>query len=243
MTVQIDVTIEELSLNVGPRNFQSRLYYPDRPGLAGAVLIAPPHPYLGGNIDNNVLKDLGSALAAEGFAVLTYNLPGVGKSSPRAQPEFSRDDFWSDPQLGPDAERDARDYICLMDALQKITGVEAEPCAAVGYSYGAAIALMAAQSEAFSCLTLISPPLPQIAGGLWERATDPTLLLFAEDDIAAESSCIQDIKDRDLSQLTVETIQGADHFYIDRLQDVSRMVIEFFSKPQAKAVVQSNEAC
>ena len=61
-------------------NIEGRYHIPSTQSYP-AVLILPPDPTYGGNIDNNVVVAIENAFADCGFATLTFNYRGVGNSA------------------------------------------------------------------------------------------------------------------------------------------------------------------
>ena len=55
------------------------LVYPDAAATC-ATLVAGPHPFLGGDMRNNVVSVLAKTLASEGSVTLAFNYGGVGGS-------------------------------------------------------------------------------------------------------------------------------------------------------------------
>jgi len=61
----------------------------------GAVVIAGPHPLLGGNMRNNVVRCLGDGLAEMGFLTLRFDYRGVGRSrGPQGDVTRHLAEFW-----------------------------------------------------------------------------------------------------------------------------------------------------
>ena len=69
------LVVESVRFAAGPYRLEGELAYAERPPAAGAVVLAGPHPLLGGNMDNNVVRGLGDGLARRGFADAALQLP------------------------------------------------------------------------------------------------------------------------------------------------------------------------
>jgi len=158
-----------------------------------AVAIAHPHPQYGGDMHNNVVDALYHALPAAGIAALRFNFRGVGGSQ--------------GVHDGGVAER--LDLAAAIDLAAQFTGEG--PLVAVGYSFGALVALGVTDVR-LSGWCAVAPPLamastPPIA------ATDhrPKRLLCAEHDQFTPASAAADLVG-DWSSTTIVTIPQADHF-------------------------------
>jgi alpha/beta superfamily hydrolase len=158
-----------------------------------AVAIAHPHPQYGGDMHNNVVDALYQALPAAGIATLRFNFRGVGAS------EGVHD--------GGDAER--LDLAAAIDLAAQFTGDG--PLVAVGYSFGARVALGVVDAR-LSGWCAVAPPLTMASTPLI-AATDhrPKRLLCAEHDQFTPAADAADLV-KDWSATTIVTIPQADHF-------------------------------
>lgn len=227
MTGPAAPTIERIAPRIGEIAYEARLHYPEASALRGGVAIAPPHPFLGGDFDNNVVLHLASELAAAGWAVLTYNLPGVGATPARSGGGPSREAFWEDPRFDEAARRDARDFAALAGWLAATTGLEPGSLHAAGYSYGAGLAMLAAETRRFAGLAMISAPLPQIPPSSLGRIPGDALMIFAEDDLSLGGRDPREFIPAGPEAPAIEILAGADHFFIDRLDALARRVVNY----------------
>lgn len=227
-TVQPPITVEEIRIAAGGLPYQARLHYGEG-RIRGAVILAPPHPFLGGNFDNNVLHFLAGQFAAQGLAALTYNLPGVGETPARPGSASARARFWSSEALGADAEADAADFRSLADRLRGMAGVSSASIIAGGYSYGGAVAALAARGASFGGLFLVSPPLDELEPGVIASAGAPVRVILAENELAATPEAVLRVRDAGAADLTVVRIAEADHFFLDHLEHLALEVGKFIT--------------
>jgi alpha/beta superfamily hydrolase len=68
-----DVVVETVRFTAGAHRLEGELVYPEEQRPARAVVLAGPHPLLGGNMHNNVVRALGDGLARLGAATLRFN--------------------------------------------------------------------------------------------------------------------------------------------------------------------------
>src|SRR5208283_5387543 len=74
------LVVERVQFPSGAYRLEGELAYSDLLPPNGAAVIAGPHPLLGGNMHNNVVRCLGDGLAEHGLATLRFNYRGVGGS-------------------------------------------------------------------------------------------------------------------------------------------------------------------
>lgn len=222
------LTIETMMIAMGDVRYEARLHYGDTTRPGRAAVIAPPHPFLGGNFDNNVVKALAGGLARAGIATLTYNLPGVGKSTARTSSAPQRETFWESNLSGEELGRDAWDYLRLRDYLLDLTQLEGADFIAAGYSYGGAVVWQAAGLGRIDALALISPPQALLEGLKSEERPGRALCIFAEDDLAFEGRGPAVVEGMARAVLGVHLLEGADHFFRDHLDAVCTKVLEHF---------------
>jgi uncharacterized protein len=173
-----------------------------------AVAIAHPHPQYGGDMHNNVVDALYRALPAAGIAALRFNFRGVGGS----QGEHD----------GGDAER--LDLAAAIELAAQFTGDG--PLVAVGYSFGANVALQVVDPR-LSGWCVVAPPIamapsPPIASSDHR----PKRLLCAEHDQYTNAAAATELV-RDWASTSVVTIPQADHFLRVGTAFVAEQCIEF----------------
>src|ERR1700722_18050193 len=75
------IVTETVRFDAGPFRLEGELVYPESAAPRGAVVIAGPHPLLGGDMHNNVVRGVADELAGRGLAALRFNYRGVGGST------------------------------------------------------------------------------------------------------------------------------------------------------------------
>jgi alpha/beta superfamily hydrolase len=205
-TVRID-TIDGLLL-------EADLAIPTSPWAAAVV--AHPHPLQGGDRFNPVVDALYSTFATNGIAALRFDFRGVGTS------EGSHD--------GGDAER--LDVAAALDAIEPWThpatsgGTLHGPLVAVGYSFGALVALEVAEPRVSGWIA-VAPPLPaQGRAPLAGADPRPKLVLspsfdqFCPPDVALQRTS-------SWNEVEVHPIEMADHFLVGRTAYVCDAALAF----------------
>jgi alpha/beta superfamily hydrolase len=73
-----DVVVEIVRFRAGEHLLEGELAYPEEGRPRGAVVLAGPHPLLGGSRHNNVIRALGDGLARRGLATLRFDYRARG---------------------------------------------------------------------------------------------------------------------------------------------------------------------
>lgn len=222
---------ESLKLDAGGLALEARLAYADWIDTpTTAVLICPPHPFLGGDMDNNVLTALSAALATQGFAVLRFNYRGIGGSETARDLAPDQREFWEHSTC-PRYEAEIReDCGHAHVALRRL--LPATPQASVvGYSFGCLPALEIAGRTQLAKLALISPPLTK-----WTidpahlELPFPRALFYAPGDFACPAERIEALHAAGSGARELHAFPDADHFFIGhetRLADaVTRFLVD-----------------
>jgi|GEM_PF-151459 len=204
-------------------------------------LIASPHPALGGSMVAPVVAELAWALTRAGHATLRFDYRGVGGS----QGELGR----VAGSLGASGallelatlEDERADFLAAADQLRASAGKVA-PAAlaeeaprpadgglcAIGYSFGAAVALSAAADPRIASLILIAPPSLLFNFSSLTRLQKPVLVLCAHHDPLCDRTALT----RSLGpHATLEVIAHADQSFRRGLTEVGRAAAAFLRAP------------
>src|SRR5579872_2866498 len=179
---------EDVRFRAGPYLLHGELAYPEEGRPPGAVVFAGPHPLLGGNMRNNVVRGLGDGLAGRGLLTLRFDYRGVGRSEgppvdvARHLAEFWRTshapgelDFWQDVQA-------AAEFVA-----QAAPGL---PLALVGYSFGCALLPHVRPPQGLAALALIAPTVAKHDYGPFRAVNAPLLVVASEDDFATDAGAL-----------------------------------------------------
>jgi alpha/beta superfamily hydrolase len=181
------------------------------PDAAGAV-IAPPHPLYGGSLESPVVAELAHACGSAGIASVRFNWRGVGASAGE--------------RSGEAADADA-DYAAALEHLaESVSG----PLLAAGYSFGAAAALRAgARSPRIRRLVLVAPPPTLLDESALAAFAGRVLLVAGGSDELAPASALEPLVEGE-PRRALEVIPEADHFFMDGLATLGRIVAEWLSR-------------
>ena len=87
---------EHVHFNSDGLKLEGVLSYDENILSPSLVLLCPPHPHLGGDMENNVIMELGNVLAENGFATLRFNYRGVGSSESKLGNVAEVYEYWEE---------------------------------------------------------------------------------------------------------------------------------------------------
>lgn len=220
-----DLTRETIYI-AGPRGrLAGELCYTDaRPDAA--VVIANPHPLMGGAINNNIVHYLALGLPHFGLPTLRFDYAGVGHSGGEpVDVAANMQQFWdngttpADPGMCDEAR-------CATAWLGQQLGL---PVMGAGYSFGA-YALGSAAADQLDAVAVISPTLTRHDFTTLNGSAIPVLVVYSDNDFATPAdetrAWVQSLGPRATGHL----ITGGDHFYHDQEQRVVDLCAAFFKE-------------
>ncbi len=194
------------------------------------VLLSPPHPFLGGDMQNNVITHLNSALAEEGYLVLSFNYRGIGNSESNRNLQVDQQAFW-DSSSCPEYESEM--YVDCQSALKWLQDQleRQQPVLAIGYSFGCLPTLKMTRAEdAIAGCLLISPPLNKWPVPIEDvQFKKPKGVFYSPGDFACDTNRLQMLFDGMSAPKALFEIENADHFFIKKEQRLGEQVISFLS--------------
>ena len=161
--------------------------------------IAAPHPALGGSMSSPVVAELAWALTRAGHPTLRFDYRGVGASRGASRHPAGA-------MRIADLHDEVADLHAICEHLIATTGMTS--VCAVGYSFGAAVALAAAQDARVGQLVLIAPPTALHDFGALAAVRKPTLVVCAHHDSFCHRGALPLP-----GGATLEIIPHADHFF------------------------------
>jgi alpha/beta superfamily hydrolase len=192
-------------------------------------VLASPHPAMGGSMTSPVIAELAWALTRAGHPTLRFDYRGVGASRGRSR-----------HRAGSMEIGDLQDEVAdLLSACDQLLATARMPRAcAVGYSFGAAVALSAAADPRIDRLVLIAPPTRLHDFSALESLGKPALVVCAHHDAYCDRSAL-----RLPAEGLLEVIPHTDHFFGRGLTDLGKHVAawlragrpEYVAAPDAAA--------
>jgi alpha/beta superfamily hydrolase len=216
----------ELSL-IGPAGRLEARYQPAKDKRAHAALLLHPHPQHGGTMNNKVVYTLFHAFTRNGFAALRFNFRGVGKSQ----------GSWGG------GEGELADAASALDWLQA-ANPEAESFWIGGFSFGAWIAmqLLARRPEIHGFIAA-APPVNLADFASLPRLPASGLIVQGEKDQIVPPDGVIALAERLQHQrdivITLRMIEGADHFFADKLDQLSGIVERYIASNRHKRAAKA----
>ena len=184
--------------------------------------IASPHPAVGGSMVSPVIAELAWALTRAGHATLRFNYRGVGSSR-----GVSRHPAGS-MKIG-DVVDEVADLYEIIDQL--LATNHAGTACAIGYSFGAKVALEAAQDPRISQVVLVAPPNKLADFSALDSLRKPLFVLCAHHDTWCDRSAL-----RLPGGAQLEVIPHSDHFFGRGLTEMGKAVATFLRGERSEFV-------
>ncbi len=184
------IVTEDVLFRAGSYQLHGELAYPEAGRARGAVVIAGPHPLLGGNLRNNVVRGIGDGLARHGLLTLRFDYRGAGRSEgPRLDVARHLAEFWRTSHVS--GEMDFwQDVQAAVDFVQQ--AVPGLPLALAGYSFGCALLPRVKPQQDLAALVLVAPTVAKHDFGSFRAVSTPLFVVASEDDFATDGQCLQD---------------------------------------------------
>lgn len=172
------------------------------------VVICHPHSLMGGSMYNNVVEVLQKAFSAENFSTLRFNFRGVGGST----------------GVYDEGRGEQEDIFAVCEYLKKHGMTK---LFLAGYSFGAWVGskVLEENKNPFASGICVSPPINYF-NFHWDSLNDKINLFICGD---CDQFCSLDILIPKAQKINspVETIRGADHFYLGKENELTDILREY----------------
>ena len=202
----------------GPEGRLEGRYQPGKTANAPIALILHPHPQYGGTMNNKVVYHLFHAFAQRGFATLRFNFRSVGRS----QGEFDN------------GTGELSDAASALDWLQTYNP-DAPSAWIAGFSFGAWIAMqLLMRRPEIRGFIAVAPPANMYDFSVLAPCPSSGLIVQGSaDDIVTPVSIqklVEKLKQQKAITIDHQTIDGANHFFEDRLDQLNGVVNGYLDK-------------
>ena len=185
---------------------------PQAAARLGAI-VCHPHPLYGGTMHTKVVFRAAKAAILLGVPVLRFNFRGVGKSE---------GDF--DHGVG---ERD--DLRAALDGLQ--SRLPRTPVCLMGFSFGSWVALaVGADDPRVSGLIGLGLPAASANFEFLCPVAKPKLIIQGTENVYGPRQKVRALFDRLHEPKRVHWVEGADHFFSERLEEVQDVIRSFLEE-------------
>ncbi len=163
------------------------------------LVLAHPHPLMGGDMDNKVILQLHRRAKSRGWGSVRFNFRGVGSST----------------GLHDQGEGETKDLLALLDWLRTEKDWPMSRTILCGYSFGAWVSSRASISQAdLGGLFLIAPPLKHATFPNLQETPFPKRIFAAAEDELVPLNLLESWASKLRAQEGVEIFEGADHFFV-----------------------------
>lgn len=230
---------EQVNFNSGGLQLEGVLSYDEHVPDPLTILLCPPHPHLGGDMENNVITALGKVLAENGFAALRFNYRGVGGSESQLADIAEVYEYWETILNNDDCSDAIADATAAVNYLQST--VDTKKMFIAGYSFGAIVAMMLSlENKNIRASASISAPFGRFDTSFLSDCKKPKLFICSDNDFA---TTLEEVEKGMLSisePKILDIMNDCDHFYIDKEIEIANKVLKFFklntsNKHQIKA--------
>lgn len=159
--MKTEITEESVEILSPSGTLEGVLAYPSNAMPNTVVLFLSPHPHLGGNMENNVVRHLGRGCAQLGHVTLRFNYHGVDRSTMPDTPHFSAREYWAEIEREQAYEKLLPDVRAASDMLQA-TISETRGMVVIGYSLGAVLAGLSSEIFPDATVIAIAPPIGRV---------------------------------------------------------------------------------
>jgi hypothetical protein len=173
------------------------------------ALVCHPHPLHGGTMQNKVVHMTARALQERGVATLRFNFRGVGAST----------GVFDDGQGETEDAYAAVDW--LSDRFPQASLIVA------GFSFGSYVAYRIASARVVERLYTIAPPIRRFDFDRYPVPPVPWLIIQGDHDELVEHATIVAWAQSVTPSPAMVTIEGAEHFFHGRLQELKGAVQDF----------------
>lgn len=226
MLTDIAVIQENVRIQGPGGMLEGLLAYPTE-RVSCSALIAGPHPFLGGDMGNNVVTALLNALASQGAVALAFNYGGVGGSEggPADWPAIMSA-FWKDGTFKEEHDW-ASDTGSAITALRQWCDL---PPLLIGYSFGCWTLVGNLRDSGAQAIVLISPNPRQHAFDPLSACPVPLLLIHSDNDFTCSVSQTIAWAESIREPKTRIQLSAGEHFFRGHEEEVTGTVLKFLRR-------------
>lgn len=220
---------EKVHFNSGKMRLEGVLNYEENMVAPLLALLCPPHPNLGGDMDNNVIVALAQELGKGGYVTLRFNYRGVGGSEGPFQTVAEKFRYWEGTFGEGDLEGPIEDTKSALSFLKAQAG--AQRVFIVGYSFGAVMGMkVGADDGAVTALAGIATPCGAYNLDCLAHCRKPKLFICSDSDFATSVEETKEVFKNFVEPKKLIVKSNVGHFYIGNEGEVAKEVLSFFNE-------------
>jgi len=197
---------KEIFFDSGPLKIQGLLE--ERSGEKG-VVVTHPHPLYGGDMYNHVVEAVCQAYKEREYTCLRFNFRGVGLSE-------------GEHDSGAGEQDD------VMAALDYLSALGKNEIDLAGYSFGAWVNAQGIDKyHQAKRMIMISPPVNAMDYSFLSYSPKIKLVISGSHDDIAGTKGIKEGMPIWNPEAILKIIEGADHFYGSKTDELKRLIVEF----------------
>lgn len=207
---------ERVEVPAGGARLPAVLAYPEAGRPATGMVVAGPHPFLGGQLENNVVAALARAGAGCGWLTLRFAYRSAGGGDLAAQ----LDRFWATGHAPRDGDL-VHDLRAAVDFARSLRPVA---CLA-GYSFGCWLVSRLVAEDGFDGAAVLAAPTVEQHdfSGMASRG-GPTLVIGSRNDFATTADSLAEQVGSWRPPAELELFDDAEHFFRGREDDLAGLV-------------------
>jgi len=202
----VDGIIEErVTITAPAGDLPGILAYPEEGRPIAGLLVAGPHPFLGGQLENNVVEALARAAAKHG----RFSLRFAYRRSEGEDLAEQMNSFWATGHAPQDEEllHDLRAALEFARETGPVTGIAA-------YSFSCWLTSRLVAEDGFSgSVALVAPTVEHHEFDTMCRWPGPKLVVGSADDFATSAGSLAGEVGRWHPPVELEMFDGAEHFF------------------------------
>lgn len=180
-----------------------------------AIVLYHPDPWMGGTMDSPVIRAIANGLDAVGIATLRFNYRGVGESTGKYE----------------EGRGEREDAYAAFQLLADWPDTDESKLGAVGYSFGATMAVLAAlEGTNAQGVVALSAPVGLLESEELKRVTIPMLILGGENDLMAPPAKLLEAKSGLGAGTEIAIVPNADRGWSGAEDELTGRVTGFFEK-------------
>ncbi len=210
------VSKQVLHINVPtPQGHLEGILKPEEEGARPeyVAIVCHPHPLGGGTMHNKVVFKVAQALQSLNIPALRFNFRGVGQST----------GTYDEGRGEMDDVRHALEFLS-----RRYPGT---PAIIAGFSFGAYVGMsVAAIDDRAQAMIGLGVPARMFDGDTLQGSHKPKLIIQGTNDELAPYDLTVKWFQQVPAPKSLVTVEGADHFFQDRLDEVQAIVVDFVRK-------------